>query len=1354
MGERWVANKFGLFNFWYYDEQEFQLLNGKILLRGSNGSGKSVTTQSFIPLLLDGNKHPRRLDPFGSTARRMENYLIHDDYEDRISYLYIEFKKPESDIYITIGMGMRAQKSKNMDSWYFILKDGRRVNKDFKLYKQSGEKYPLSKKEFKNRLGEGNFYTESQKEYMQKVNEHLFGYSDIENYEQLLNLLIELRSPKLSKDFKPTRIYEILKSSLKTLSEDDLRPMAEAMDNMDSLNTTMDNYYKSLQSAENIKRKFDNYNKYILYTKAKDFVNAEERLKKFINETDRLKEEIKTLKELCKGNEVILGTLKEELESANIEYEEIRKNDMFAIKDKVEKLKKYINENQEEYEKHSNKLTLKQKDLKEKEGEIQKLSEEVDSLYYKLEKDLDEAFEIGQEFYFEEAYSLKKDILQDVENYDFKYIKESLNRYEKTLKECKKLIDQFEGEKLQYEEEQRLYDEAKRELKSKEEALNEAVEYLTNIKEEYVGKANFYNQSTKEFKLGEETLQTLFKNINKIETIEELGDVNHYLKNVYNEYSNNVELSKLKLNEKIKNLESKVLEVEGEIESLKREKEIEFFRDEEVEENRKKLLNKNIPFIPFYRAFDFKEDVSEEERKVIEKALLDMGLLDTLIIPSEYRNEGFLDESKGDKYLWPIEESFAEGKTLKEYFTIEEGVFADSYSKELLSILNNIYIDEENHTQINKDGTFNIGIIKGKIDLNYELKYLGEESRRRHRERLIEENLKVKEELKKEVDSIAYQIKYLNEKLSNLEDEFNKFPNTEDLRASLKEIEEYESKVKFQRERLLSVDEDLNSIKKKIENIKKNIFDKTEDIQIERNSKAYDDAIDALNDYKNRTLEINEKIHKIRNKKSIIKIRQENIEELQEGIYDVLERITKVKNILDNNKIEFQSLNKVLINSNLGEIEKAMEKALSIRENHPQRIQELSENIIKAQSNIVHKEEGLKEKEGFILKEEKLHDIIKYNLEKEISLAYVKLSEEDSLIKQSKYIINNYKAEDAKELNSYLSELFESIQENEGNLREYSIKHIDIFSPEDNFEEENLKDAAIKAKRIDIVLRYKSRKASLYNLTEGLKEDIEIQKIIISDKEREIFEETLINTISSKITSKIYQTNQWVNSINNLMEAMDTSSGIKFSLKWKAKRAENENQLDIAQLVNILEIGERVTEEDIYNLSNHFKEKLKLRKRENEDMGKSESYQAIIKDILDYREWYEFILYFSKPIQGKKELTDNEFFTFSGGEKAMAMYVPLFAAVNARYNAAGKKDCPRIIALDEAFAGVDEKNINDMFKLIESLDLDYVLNSQVLWGDYESVKNLAIYQLTKDGEDDFVTVEAYEWNGKEKVCII
>ena len=54
MKERWKMSRIGFVNFWLYDEEDFAFNDGKLLLRGQNGSGKSITTQSFIPFVLDG----------------------------------------------------------------------------------------------------------------------------------------------------------------------------------------------------------------------------------------------------------------------------------------------------------------------------------------------------------------------------------------------------------------------------------------------------------------------------------------------------------------------------------------------------------------------------------------------------------------------------------------------------------------------------------------------------------------------------------------------------------------------------------------------------------------------------------------------------------------------------------------------------------------------------------------------------------------------------------------------------------------------------------------------------------------------------------------------------------------------------------------------------------------------------------------------------------------------------------------------------------------------------------------------------------------------------------------------------
>ena len=118
--------RIGLINFWLYDEEIFEFEDGKLLLRGTNGSGKSVTMQSFIPLILDGNKSPARLDPFGSKDKRIEDYLLGsadgEQKEEAIAYLFMELYNTEKKKYVTLGIGLYAKKEDQQISGLLLLK--------------------------------------------------------------------------------------------------------------------------------------------------------------------------------------------------------------------------------------------------------------------------------------------------------------------------------------------------------------------------------------------------------------------------------------------------------------------------------------------------------------------------------------------------------------------------------------------------------------------------------------------------------------------------------------------------------------------------------------------------------------------------------------------------------------------------------------------------------------------------------------------------------------------------------------------------------------------------------------------------------------------------------------------------------------------------------------------------------------------------------------------------------------------------------------------------------------------------------------------------------------------------------
>ena len=72
--------------------------------------------------------------------------------------------------------------------------------------------------------------------------------------------------------------------------------------------------------------------------------------------------------------------------------------------------------------------------------------------------------------------------------------------------------------------------------------------------------------------------------------------------------------------------------------------------------------------------------------------------------------------------------------------------------------------------------------------------------------------------------------------------------------------------------------------------------------------------------------------------------------------------------------------------------------------------------------------------------------------------------------------------------------------------------------------------------------------------------------------------------------------------MNALMNGMNTSSGLKLSLRWRSKTAEEEDQLDTRELVDLLKKDYRLmSEEEASRLSAHFRSKVAQARRNAQD---------------------------------------------------------------------------------------------------------------------------------------------------------
>jgi len=213
-----------------------------------------------------------------------------------------------------------------------------------------------------------------------------------------------------------------------------------------------------------------------------------------------------------------------------------------------------------------------------------------------------------------------------------------------------------------------------------------------------------------------------------------------------------------------------------------------------------------------------------------------------------------------------------------------------------------------------------------------------------------------------------------------------------------------------------------------------------------------------------------------------------------------------------------------------------------------------------------------------------------------------------------------------------------------------------------------------KTPRQRILLEYNGRRVSPEATLQMMNKHITEQRSILSQQDRELYEEVIMNSIGRIISKRIHSAEKWAEQMNELMGKLDTSSGLTFSLRWKPLTADGDEEMDTQELVNLLRSDQRLLkEEDLKRVVRHFQ--LRIEQARTTAAGRMANFQQAVKEVLDFRRWFTFSLYYRQDGIGKKELTNHAFGKFSGGEKAMAMYVPLFSAAFSRYREA-KPDAP------------------------------------------------------------------------------
>jgi len=239
---RWQPLRVGLVELYHYDCEEFWFRDGHLLLRGNNGTGKSKVLSLTLPFLLDAHLSPSRVEPDGDRAKRMDWNLLMGRHERRTGYAWIEFGRRNEEgeaQYLTLGCGLSAVAGRpRPDAWHFITEQ--RIGRE--LWLITPERVVLGRERLAEHLGNRGHIFPTAQEYRRAVDERLFHMGE-ERYRALMDTLITLRHPQLSRRPDEQNLSTALTEALSPLPQTTLEDVAEAM-------TQLDEYHDALRAHE------------------------------------------------------------------------------------------------------------------------------------------------------------------------------------------------------------------------------------------------------------------------------------------------------------------------------------------------------------------------------------------------------------------------------------------------------------------------------------------------------------------------------------------------------------------------------------------------------------------------------------------------------------------------------------------------------------------------------------------------------------------------------------------------------------------------------------------------------------------------------------------------------------------------------------------------------------------------------------------------------------------------------------------------------------------------------------------------------------------------------------------------
>ena len=1347
--ERWQPLRGGLLNLYRYDREEFRFEDGHLLLRGNNGTGKSRVLALQLPFLLDGEVSPYRMEPDRDPAKRAEWNLLMGKYPDRLGYTWLEFGRLDPDDgerYLTLGCGLQAVQGRGLvGKWFFLTEE--RMGEGLALESFAGN--PFARKRLVEELGDRGEVFTTASEYRGAVDRRLF-HLGVERYGALIELLIQLRQPQLSRKLEEKRLSAALSEALAPLSATLLDDVAEAFRELEDDRKEVEDLEAAQGGVEDFLKVYRRYTQIAARRRGEGvrrthsaYEATQRRLRLAETALEEGEEELRERRRELER----LGLEKREAQSA---VETLEASPEMRDKKALDDARRDAAGRRADAGQAAKELGRARHRRQERESQEATAKAAADGAWRAAEEALGRARKaagdvgLGGEH---EATITSLGLPEDRGRELVDGVRERLDNAARKKRRGTRHLIKLEAEADRLEAElaraKERHAEGTGELDGALESQGRAQDALGAATETLKAAYRTWHEALEELvppSAGElaEELESWSRTAAGPSPVEEAT------RRASAKAFEALAAEQAELEGRRDTVRKLLQDLEARAEALRRG----VHEPPPLAHTRSAEGRESRPGAPLWLLCDFLPHVGEGERAGLEAALEAAGLLDAWLTPDGRLVDLAASKTDHDALLLPADAEPSgdappsPAATLRDVLrpaaerpdpraaAVDDGVIS--------AVLSRIgYGREAGEVWVDGSGRFRLGPLRGawSKDLASHVGESAREAERRRRLAELEAEIVVAED---DLEAAVAALEHHAGRRRRARQEAEVAPSSDAVRKAQLAIDAATEEVRRRRRRLTELEKAVADARR--------AFNEATD---ERDTTAADlgladwlASLQVLDDALGLYFEKLAALWPTLGAHFAARAEREAAADRRsEAVTDEAraeEQRLKAEERARQAEAKRDTLKESLgagVDEILRRLEAARQALLAIegaREKAAERQQELEIQCAVEKTKIEHENTQLD----------------RDTAERDVAVAALRVYAAARLLRVALPGLEvgdpgdwsvTRAVEVARQVETALGGVDSgeaAWERNQGDVTRQFQALVDHLLPHGYQPFSRLEGDLFL-----VLVPYQGRDCTLAELQARLLEELAERRSILTAREREVIENHLIGEVATHLHDRLHAAEEWVRRINRQLDSRPTSSGVKLRFAWHVVE---DGPPNLAAARNRL-LGTFVTwsPDEREDLGRFLQAQIQTER----DRGDG-TWREQLATALDYRAWHRFSIERYQDGQWKR-LTKRTYGTGSGGEKAIALTLPQFAAAAAHYESADPR-APRLILLDEAFVGVDATMRAHCMGLLESFDLDFVMTSEREWGCYATLPGLAIYQLSTRSGIDAVGVTRWVWNGRER----